>query len=611
MQRSSGRAAPGRHEAAGQAASPPPARTASPSPGTGRMPSSTQSQSFTVGTRARTRSHDSAKRAVEHHRLDIAVVPQVDELVVDVAVVGVHRHERSLEAREHRLQVLRAVEEVLRDLALVAEPGRHQRGGHAVGPAVDLASTSAVARPAPATAHPAARRPPSPTARRTSSPFHPSPCGHAPSPRGSDVGIAADDTRAVESRRLDPSGDDVKIAISYTPDRYWAKGRPMQMVELMIDVTDAAVWGNRWRWRSPCISPIPAAMETEPGRVHRQAGRRLLARVLHRRPPRSSRGSQAAWHADRGWIFVSVDHLGVGDSTIPGDTERLDYTVVAAGNQAAEQEVLARLAQGTLVDEFPPVTEPLVLGIGQSMGGCMTVIQQGRSHGYDGIGVLGYSAVHTTTLMAPGVRGAFPWIPRDVRPSDGVFVASPAMMSSMMTMLAPSTPEHSRPATQMTHHRHSLGAFTTTTSIPRSSRPTSTTSRPVTATCRHGDLERSRHRWPVGAWVPARSRRRQRRSAVPVLVAMGERDVIADPRGELRAYQSAIRRSTSTCARGWATCTTSPALGSSSGVASSCGRNGCARSRSRPPRDGRGAVRRVGLVRVRASLRACMKTSSH
>jgi N-acyl-D-aspartate/D-glutamate deacylase len=36
------------------------------------------------------------------------------------------------------------------------------------------------------------------------------------------------------------------------------------------------------------------------------------------------------------------------------------------------------------------------------MGGCMTIIQQGRHESYDGIAVLGYSAVHTTVGQADG-----------------------------------------------------------------------------------------------------------------------------------------------------------------------------------------------------------------
>ena len=42
------------------------------------------------------------------------------------------------------------------------------------------------------------------------------------------------------------------------------------------------------------------------------------------------------------------------------------------------------------------------IGIGQSMGGCLTVVQQGRFHSYDGVGVLGYGVFGTLPPTAPG-----------------------------------------------------------------------------------------------------------------------------------------------------------------------------------------------------------------
>ena len=85
-----------------------------------------------------------------------------------------------------------------------------------------------------------------------------------------------------------------------------------------------------------------------------------------------------------------------------------------AASQAAEADVLQKLAAGTLIDGLPTVERPLTIGIGQSMGGCLTVVQQGRYHGYDGIGVLGYSVLHTHPPTAPGTPPlVMPWVPRD------------------------------------------------------------------------------------------------------------------------------------------------------------------------------------------------------
>jgi hypothetical protein len=103
----------------------------------------------------------------------------------------------------------------------------------------------------------------------------------------------------------------------------------------------------------------------------------------------------------------------VGESSLHA-AGKLDYTSVAAGSHAAEAELLRRLADGTLTADFPRIATPPKIGIGQSMGGCMTIIHQGRYHGYDGIGVLGYSAVHTHPPTRPGTAPIVaPWLPRD------------------------------------------------------------------------------------------------------------------------------------------------------------------------------------------------------
>ncbi len=75
---------------------------------------------------------------MEDHRHHVAVVPQVDELVVQVAVVRVDGRQTGLEGGEHGLQVLRTVVEVLGDLVLLLDTGVEEGLGHAVGPPVEL-----------------------------------------------------------------------------------------------------------------------------------------------------------------------------------------------------------------------------------------------------------------------------------------------------------------------------------------------------------------------------------------------------------------------------------------------------------------------------------------
>jgi pimeloyl-ACP methyl ester carboxylesterase len=115
----------------------------------------------------------------------------------------------------------------------------------------------------------------------------------------------------------------------------------------------------------------------------------------------STEWSQARYHAERGAIFVSVDHLGVGQSTT-GDADDFTIEVVTAGNVAVVREVLARLANGTLVDGFPRLPDPVRIGMGQSMGGHFIIQMQGQQAPFDAVAVLGYSSIHTVIAVPPG-----------------------------------------------------------------------------------------------------------------------------------------------------------------------------------------------------------------
>jgi pimeloyl-ACP methyl ester carboxylesterase len=115
--------------------------------------------------------------------------------------------------------------------------------------------------------------------------------------------------------------------------------------------------------------------------------------------------SQAEFHSRRGWTFVAVDHLGVGDSSLP-DPTMLTFEVLAAANSAATQRIVSLLRSGSLsVDSVAPVQNPYVIGVGQSMGGCVSIVAQAAHRTFDALAVLGYSASHTV-LASPegGVR---------------------------------------------------------------------------------------------------------------------------------------------------------------------------------------------------------------
>jgi len=301
---------------------------------------------------------------------------------------------------------------------------------------------------------------------------------------------------------------------------------------LRIDVTEAAGLGQPAEVALTVHLPDAGTLPARPVVCFAKPGGGYSKGYFTTDLPGPGRGAQADWHARRGWVFVSVDHLGVGESTVIDDAERLNYTNVTAASQAAERQVLARLGDGTLADGFPALAHPLTLGIGQSMGGCLTVVQQGRFHCYHGIGVLGYSAVHTTVLLAPGLRRLMPWVPRDVVPSSGIAVAPPAVMEGVVPAGAGPAAARDDAPPDMAWGFHFDD---------------------VDVAIQRQDLEdfptRNGHVPPWGSatlpgciapWCMAPGAIAPEAAAVtvPVLVAMGERDVIEDPRGEVRAYKS-------------------------------------------------------------------------
>ncbi len=310
----------------------------------------------------------------------------------------------------------------------------------------------------------------------------------------------------------------------------------IEPLDLEIDVTEAAGLGEPAHIALTVHLPDPGALAQSPVVCFAKPGGGYSRGYFTCDLPGPAKGAQAAWHAARGWIFVSVDHLGVGGSSLH-DGPRLDYTTLAAAAHAAEAEALRRLATGELAADFPKVDQPLSLGIGQSMGGCMTIIQQGRYHGYDGIGVLGYGAIHTHPPVRPGEPPiAAPWIPRDTMLKQPLVVLNPQALAeakqhsgargggdAMAWGFHYDDVDPKFVAADLAHFNR--GIHNQADQKGHTAPPWNSLSTPgaVAQTCLTPGIVA-----PEAAAIRA-----------PVLVAMGERDVIADPKGEPRAYLSA------------------------------------------------------------------------
>jgi pimeloyl-ACP methyl ester carboxylesterase len=179
-------------------------------------------------------------------------------------------------------------------------------------------------------------------------------------------------------------------------------------VEVEVDV--AAATGlesatlRATAWLPEPVGPDPVVCFAFPGGGY---GRHYWSFDL----PGESGDGEAGYHLDRGWVFVEVDHLGIGDSTIPEGPVSLE--LVAAASQALVRDLSARLAEGRIADGFDRLPAFTTLGVGQSLGGLFLLILQAHHGPFDGIGMLGSSAIQNFVPTRPGTPPIpFPWIAR-------------------------------------------------------------------------------------------------------------------------------------------------------------------------------------------------------
>jgi alpha-beta hydrolase superfamily lysophospholipase len=216
--------------------------------------------------------------------------------------------------------------------------------------------------------------------------------------------------------------------------------------------------------------------------------------------------SQAEFHTSHGAIFVACDHLAVGDSSVPrsalshADLARVNAYVVT---QIAEMLRADTLSTGIRLGELAPL-----VGLGQSYGGLLLTVAQANHETFDAVGFLGWSGINTVVPVDQQLPGAeiillqhgdgldhpyvdaFHWsdVPRDVVREDmtGYPFRPSGQIPAWATPLMPGGPNVS--------------------------------------------LERP----PLGPAVVEEAARIN----VPILIAVGERDVCPDPWLEPTAYRS-------------------------------------------------------------------------
>ncbi|MCW2547993.1 MAG: hypothetical protein JWN96_2453 [Mycobacterium sp.] len=100
--------------------------------------------------------------------------------------------------------------------------------------------------------------------------------------------------------------------------------------------------------------------------------------------------SMASHCVTAGFVVALVDHLGVGESSVPDDPWLLTPAVVADADASATDQIVDGLRCGSW--GFPALPGVRPVAVGHSMGGLIAVMQQARHRQFVGLGLLGTSA---------------------------------------------------------------------------------------------------------------------------------------------------------------------------------------------------------------------------
>jgi pimeloyl-ACP methyl ester carboxylesterase len=93
----------------------------------------------------------------------------------------------------------------------------------------------------------------------------------------------------------------------------------------------------------------------------------------------------------KGFIVLAADHLGVGASSKPADGDRVNFETMSAAAASFVAQVRAMLADGSPQLGGRPLPSVPIIGVGHSLGACLTVVHQARHRCYDAVALLGFT----------------------------------------------------------------------------------------------------------------------------------------------------------------------------------------------------------------------------
>lgn len=164
--------------------------------------------------------------------------------------------------------------------------------------------------------------------------------------------------------------------------------RTPQRMPIVVDVAPIIGADRPISMRGWAMAPTAPG----PGRtpvVYCQAGGGCSTDYFDLHVPGAEDYSMAAHLAERGAVVVAVDHLGLGESD-PFDLFAVTPTLLARCHDHIARELLGRARGGRLVPDLPALEDPLLVGLGHSMGAMLTSAQQGLHRTFDALVLLGH-----------------------------------------------------------------------------------------------------------------------------------------------------------------------------------------------------------------------------
>jgi alpha-beta hydrolase superfamily lysophospholipase len=164
-------------------------------------------------------------------------------------------------------------------------------------------------------------------------------------------------------------------------------------LDLQIDVTDAVALGEPLHQHARVFVPTPEvlARHTRPPVLLCQSGSTYDKGYWHLEVPDHPGYSFAEHMAAAGCIVVALDHLSVGESSLPKDGDSIHLSTLAMGAAHVAAWVRAAASTGSLVPGLAPIPDVRLIGVGHSMGSGVTLMAQAQSRPYDALALLGYT----------------------------------------------------------------------------------------------------------------------------------------------------------------------------------------------------------------------------